>query len=420
MSFFTVRGDTLCAENVPVRDIANRVGTPCYIYSKQALENAWLGFDSAFGDYPHLVCFAVKANSNIGVLNTLAKLGAGFDIVSGGELQRVIAAGGDPSNVFFSGVAKSREEIAFALEQQVRSINIESPAELDRVQSVAVEVGKIANISVRVNPDVDPQTHPYISTGLEEAKFGVSMQDSLRVFKQAKNYSHTNVFGVAYHIGSQITSTAPFEDALDRVISLIKTLAEMDINIEHLDMGGGYGIVYNEEELPSQREFIQTLLNKLDSANIKLPVSIEPGRSIAGNAGILVTEVSYLKENTDKNFAIIDAAMNDLMRPSLYDAWHTITPITTPNNETVERVYDVVGPVCETGDILGKNRRLAIEHGDLLAIHSTGAYGFTMSSNYNTRPRAAEVLVNDKQWQIIRDREATTDLFALESIPSWA
>ena len=361
----------------------------------------------------------MKANSNIGVLNTLAKLGAGFDIVSGGELQRVIAAGGDPSNVFFSGVAKSRKEIAFALEQEVRSINIESPAELERVQSVAVEVGKIANISVRVNPDVDPQTHPYISTGLEEAKFGVSMQDSLRVFQQAQKYSHTKVFGIAYHIGSQITSTVPFEDALDRVISLIKTLAEMDISIEHLDMGGGYGIVYNEEEPPSQREFIQALLNKLDSADINLPVSIEPGRSIAGNAGILVTEISYLKENTDKNFAIIDAAMNDLMRPSLYDAWHTITPITTPNSDTIERVYDVVGPVCETGDILGKNRRLAIESGDLLAIHSAGAYGFTMSSNYNTRPRAAEVLVNDKLWQIIREREETTELFALESIPSW-
>ena len=305
MSFFTVREDTLYAENVPVRDIVNYVGTPCYIYSKQALENAWLGFDSAFGDHPHLVCFAVKANSNIGVLNTLAKLGSGFDIVSGGELQRVIAAGGDPSKVFFSGVAKSREEIAYALKQGVRSINIESPAELERVQSVAVEVGEIANISVRVNPDVDPQTHPYISTGLEEAKFGVSMQDSLRVFQQAQKYSHTKVFGVAYHIGSQITSTAPFEDALDRVISLIKTLAEMDISIEHLDMGGGYGIVYNEEEPPSQREFIQALLNKLDSADINLPVSIEPGRSIAGNAGILVTEISYLKENTDKNLSLI-------------------------------------------------------------------------------------------------------------------
>lgn len=419
MSVFTVRDDTLHAENVPVRDIANQVGTPCYIYSKHALENAWLGFDTAFGDYPHLVCFAVKANSNIGVLNTLANLGSGFDIVSGGELQRVIAAGGDPSKVFFSGVAKSREEIAFALEQGVRSINIESPAELERVQSVAVEVGKVAPISVRVNPDVDPQTHPYISTGLEEAKFGVSMQDSLRVFQQADIYSHTKVFGIAYHIGSQITSTTPFEDALDRVISLVKTLAEMNIEIEHLDMGGGYGIVYNDENPPSQREFIQALLQKLSDSGLSLPVSIEPGRSIAGNAGILVSEVSYLKENTDKNFAIIDAAMNDLMRPSLYGAWHTISPITTPDESTADVVYDVVGPVCETGDILGKDRRLAVKPGDLLAIHSAGAYGFTMSSNYNTRPRAVEVLVNDKQWKIVRERETTSELFALESIADW-
>ena len=419
MSIFTVREDTLHAENVPVRNIANEVGTPCYIYSKQALENAWLGFDTAFGDYPHLVCFAVKANSNLGILNTLAKIGSGFDIVSGGELERVIAAGGDPSKVFFSGVAKSREEIAFALEQGVRSINIESPAELDRVQSVAVETGKIAPISVRVNPDVDPQTHPYISTGLEEAKFGVSMQDSLRVFQQIKEMSHVKVFGVAYHIGSQITSTAPFQDALDRVISLVKTLSEMDIEIKHLDLGGGYGIVYNDETPPSQKEFIQTLLNKLADANINLPVSIEPGRAIAGNAGILVTEVSYLKENTDKNFAIIDAAMNDLMRPSLYGAWHTISPVTTPDSSTVDRVYDVVGPVCETGDILGKDRRLALVPGDLLVIHSAGAYGFTMSSNYNTRPRAVEVLVNDKQWKVVRQREKTQDLFALEAIANW-
>jgi len=365
------------------------------------------------------VCFAVKANSNIAVLNTLAKLGSGFDIVSGGELERVIAAGGDPSKVFFSGVAKSREEIAFALQQGVRSINIESPAELERVQSVAVEVGKVAPISVRVNPDVDPQTHPYISTGLEEAKFGVSMQDSLRVFQQAQAASHIEVFGVAYHIGSQITSTAPFEDALDRVISLVKTLAEMNIAIQHLDMGGGYGIVYNDETPPSRREFIQALLKKLVDADLRLPVSIEPGRSIAGNAGVLVTEVAYLKENTDKNFAIIDAAMNDLMRPSLYSAWHTITPITTPDEGTPEMVYDVVGPVCETGDILGKDRRLAIKPGDLLAIHSAGAYGFTMSSNYNTRPRSAEVLVNDKQWKLVREREKTSDLFASESIAEW-
>ena len=419
MSDFSIRGDTLHAENVPVRNIANDVGTPCYIYSKNALENAWLGFDSAFGDYPHLVCFAVKANSNIAVLNTLAKLGSGFDIVSAGELERVIAAGADPKKVFFSGVAKSREEIAFALEQEVRSINIESPAELERVQSVAVEVGKIAPISIRVNPDVDPQTHPYISTGMDEAKFGITMQDSLHVFKKAQALSNIDIVGIACHIGSQITSIDPFVDALDRVILLYKTLSEMGIEIKHLDLGGGYGIVYSEENPPTRKQFIHALLEKLEHEGVSLPVSIEPGRSIAGNAGILVTEVNYLKENTNKNFAIIDAAMNDLMRPSLYNAWHEISTVTTPNSDTKEAVYDIVGPVCETGDVLGKDRRLAIEAGDLLAIHSAGAYGFTMSSNYNTRPRAVEVLVNDKQWQIIREREKTKDLFALESIASW-
>jgi len=419
MSDFNVRGDTLHAENVPVRNIVNHVGTPCFIYSKNSLENAWLGFDSAFGDYPHLVCFAVKANSNIAVLNTLANLGAGFDIVSGGELQRVLAAGGDPKKVFFSGVAKSREEIAFALKQGVRSINIESPAELERVQSVAVEIGKVAPISIRVNPDVDPQTHPYISTGLEEAKFGVTMQDSLHVFKHAQSLSHIEIYGIASHIGSQITSIEPFVDALDRIITLVKTLAEMQIDIQHLDLGGGYGIVYNEESPPSRKEFISALLNRLESEKMNIPVSIEPGRSIAGNAGILVTEVNYIKENANKNFAIIDAAMNDLLRPSLYSAWHTISTVTTPDEDCNEAVYDVVGPVCETGDILGKDRLLSIRQGDLLAIHSAGAYGFTMSSNYNSRPRAVEVLVNDTQWQIVRQREQASDLFKLESIAKW-
>ncbi len=419
MNAFTMHGGTLHAENVPVRNIANEVGTPCYIYSKAALESAWLAYDRALGDHPHLVCFAVKANSNISVLNTLAKLGSGFDVVSGGELERVIAAGGDPSKVFFSGVAKSREEIAFALQQGVRSINIESPAELERVQSVAVEVGKVAPISLRVNPDVDPQTHPYISTGLEEAKFGVSMQASLRVFQQAKAASHIKILGIACHIGSQITTITPFVDALERLISLVKTLAEMDIDIQHLDLGGGYGIVYHDETPPSSQEFMQALLDTLADADMHLPVSIEPGRSIAGNAGILVTEVAYLKENSTKNFAIIDAAMNDLMRPSLYGAWHTISAVTPSAEGTPEAVYDVVGPVCETGDILGKDRRLAVQAGDLLAIHSAGAYGFTMSSNYNSRPRAAEVMVNDENWATIRRREKSSDLFALEGVVDW-
>lgn len=419
MSSFPIQNNAMHAENVAITDIAKAVGTPCYIYSKAALEQAWQAYDVAFRDYPHLVCFAVKANSNIGVLSTLAKLGSGFDIVSGGELQRVIAAGGDPSKVFFSGIAKSSEEIAFALKQGVRSINIESPAELERIQSVAAQIGKVAPICVRVNPDVDPQTHPYISTGLEQAKFGISMQDALRVFQQAQKCEHIEILGIACHIGSQITTINPFIDALDRIISMVKNLAQMGIQINHLDLGGGYGIIYNDETLPTQQEFIQALLDTLKRADIHLPISIEPGRSIAGNAGVLITKVEYLKENTDKKFAIIDAAMNDLLRPSLYDAWHNIVPVITSDENQKKAIYDVVGPVCETGDILGKDRQLSIKAGDLLAIESAGAYGFTMSSNYNTRPRAVEVMVNKKQWKIIRLREKTNDLFALESIANW-
>jgi len=419
MSHFNFVDGILHAEDANISDIVKQTGTPCYIYSKSALESAWLGFDKAFGDHPHLVCFAVKANSNIGVLHTLANLGAGFDIVSGGELERVIAAGGDPSKVFFSGVAKSKQEIAFALEQGVRSINIESPAELDRVADVAKSINKVAPVCVRVNPDVDPQTHPYISTGLEEAKFGINMQDAINVFKQAEQSEHIQVYGVACHIGSQITTTQPFVDALLRVVALVKNLNTLGIEIQHLDLGGGYGITYNQEQPPSQHDFISALLETLKAEGIDLPISIEPGRSIAGNAGVLITEVEYLKNNTNKNFAIIDAAMNDLLRPSLYQAWHNIIPVNEHNDGQFEAIYDVVGPVCETGDILGKDRQLAIKEGDLLAIMSAGAYGFTMSSNYNTRPRATEVLVNQDKWQIVRQRENTADLFANESIANW-
>ena len=419
MNAFSFKDGVMHAENIAITDIAKAVGTPCYIYSQSALEQSWQAYDHAFGNHPHLVCFAVKANSNIAVLNTLAKLGAGFDIVSKGELERVIAAGGNPNKVFFSGVAKTPEEVAFALEQDIRSINIESPAELERIQSVAQEIGKTAPICIRVNPDVDPQTHPYISTGLEQAKFGVSMQDALHVFQQAQQCSHIKILGIACHIGSQITTTSPFVDALDRIISMVKTLSEMGIDIQHLDLGGGYGIIYNEESLPSHQEFIQALLDKLNESGIHLPISIEPGRSIAGNAGILVTTVEYLKENSEKNFAIIDAAMNDLLRPSLYEAWHNIVPIVKPGDYQKETIYDVVGPVCETGDILGKDRLLALQAGDLLAVKSAGAYGFTMSSNYNSRPRSAEILVKNDQWQVVRERENSQDLFALESIADW-
>lgn len=412
--FHSLDGE-LHVENNAVADIAKAVGTPCYIYSRATLERHWHAFNSAFGDHPHLVCFAVKANSNIGVLNVLAKLGSGFDIVSGGELQRVIAAGGDPKKVVFSGVAKTSEDIALALKHNIKSINIESPAELHRVAEVAASMNVKAPISVRVNPDVDPQTHPYISTGLEEAKFGIPMEQAIHVYREASKMESIELIGIACHIGSQITTTAPFIDALERVIELVKNLAAMDIQIQHLDLGGGLGIPYNGEKPPSPADYIQALLTTLNDAGINLPISIEPGRAIAGNAGILVTEVEYLKSNEGKNFAIVDAAMNDLLRPSLYDAWHQIEPVSNKTQSNRTELYDIVGPVCETGDILGKDRALSIHSGDLLAIRSAGAYGFVMSSNYNSRPRAAEVIAETDSWKIVRRRETVEELFASES-----
>ena len=426
MDYFHSLDGELHVENTAVADIAQSVGTPCYIYSRATLEKHWHAFDKAFGKHPHLVCFAVKANSNIGVLNVLAKLGSGFDIVSGGELQRVIAAGGDTTKVVFSGVAKTREDIALALKHNIKSINIESPAELHRVAEVACSLNVKAPISIRVNPDVDPQTHPYISTGLEEAKFGIPMEQAIHVYREANTLDSIELVGIACHIGSQITTTAPFIDALERVIDLVKNLAAMGIEIQHLDLGGGLGIPYNGEKPPSPETYIQALLKTLNDAGINLPISIEPGRAIAGNAGILVTQVEYLKSNDGKNFAIVDAAMNDLLRPSLYDAWHQIEPVSTTSdsNKRLDKnskenprteVYDIVGPVCETGDILGKDRSLSIQDGDLLAIRSAGAYGFVMSSNYNTRARAAEVIADKDHWQIVRRRETIEELYALES-----
>ena len=415
--FHTLDGE-LHVENSPVRDIAQAVGTPCYIYSKATLEKHWHAFDDAFGEHPHLVCYAVKANSNLGVLSVLAKLGSGFDIVSGGELQRVIAAGGDTRKVVFSGVAKTHEDIALALKHNIKSINIESPAELHRVAEVASSLNLKAPISVRVNPDVDPQTHPYISTGLEEAKFGIPMEQAIHVYREANTLDNIELVGIACHIGSQITTTAPFIDALERVIDLVKNLSAMGIEIQHLDLGGGLGIPYNGEKPPSPETYIQALLQTLQKAGINLPISIEPGRAIAGNAGILVTQVEYLKSNEGKNFAIVDAAMNDLLRPSLYGAWHNIEPVSSNKNSKENQrteVYDIVGPVCETGDILGKDRSLSIQNGDLLAIRSVGAYGFVMSSNYNTRARAAEVIADKERWQIVRRRETIEELYALES-----
>ncbi|MGH1539748.1 MAG: diaminopimelate decarboxylase [Arenicella sp.] len=417
MDHFNYRDGILHAEDLAVNEIIEQVDTPCYIYSRATLERHWHAFNDGFSQYPHLVCFAVKANSNLGVLSVMAKLGSGFDIVSGGELQRVIAAGGDPSKTVFSGVAKSEQEIAFALEQGILSINIESSAELERIQSVAAAMNVVAPISVRVNPDVDAQTHPYISTGLEEAKFGIPMQNAVDVYQTAHAMPNIRVHGVACHIGSQITTTSPFVDALLRLIELVKTLEGLGIEIKQLDLGGGLGIPYHDETPPSPAEYIQTLQSTLHDAEINIPISIEPGRAIAGNAGILVTKVEYLKANSSKRFAIVDAGMNDLMRPALYQAWHDIIPVVEANDESPsEAAYDVVGPVCETTDILGKSRNLRLQADDLLAIRSTGAYGFVMSSNYNTRPKPPEVLVDRSQWHLVRRRETTEELFATESV----
>lgn len=412
MSVFEYRNNQLHAENLPVSQIADAVDTPCYIYSRKALETAWLAFDEAFGEHPHLVCYAVKANSNLAVLNVLAKLGAGFDIVSQGELERVLQAGGDPAKVVFSGVGKLREEMVRALEVGVYCFNVESEAELEILNDVAGEVGKVAAISLRVNPDVDAQTHPYISTGLKENKFGIDIDRAIAVFERAAELPNIKVSGIDCHIGSQLTTVTPFMDALDRLLERIDQLAEKGIVVEHLDIGGGLGVRYRNEQPPAPSEYVGALLEKLGDR--KLKVVMEPGRAIAANAGILVTEVQLLKSTEIKDFVVVDAAMNDLIRPSLYSAWQDIIPVSPRAGETVSS--DVVGPVCETGDFLGKDRELCVEPGDLLAVCSAGAYGFVMSSNYNTRNRVPEVMVDGDQFHIIRRRETYEDQFALESL----
>ena len=376
MDYFNYRNDTLYAEDVAVADIAQRFGTPCYIYSRATLERHWHAFDQALTDMPHFICYAVKANSNIAVLNLLARLGSGFDIVSVGELERVLAAGGDPNKVVFSGVAKRPDEIARALEVGIHCFNVESEAELHRINTIAASMDKTASISLRVNPDVDAQTHPYISTGLKENKFGITIDDALRVYQEAAQLSHIAIRGVDCHIGSQLTSTAPFVDALERVLLLVDQLSTKDINIEHIDIGGGLGIRYHEEAPPSPSEYTLALRDAL--GNRQQTIILEPGRAIAGNAGILLTKVEHLKHNSERHFAIVDAAMNDLMRPALYSAWQEITPV-TPHSDGETYCYDVVGPVCETGDFLAKQRTLTLQEGDLLAVRSSGAYGFTMT-----------------------------------------
>lgn len=399
---------------MPVKQLAEEFGTPLYIYSRATLERHWHAFDSALGKHPHLICYAVKANSNIGILNVMAKLGSGFDIVSQGELERVLAAGGDASKVVFSGVAKSRAEIMRALEVGIRCFNVESVAELHHINQIAGEMGKVAPISLRVNPDVDAHTHPYISTGLKENKFGVSVDEAREVYKLAATLPHVKITGMDCHIGSQLTELQPFLDATDRLIRLMEQLKEDGITLKHLDLGGGLGVTYTDETPPHPSDYAAALLNKLKNYK-DLEIILEPGRAIAANAGILVAKVQYLKSNESRNFAITDTGMNDMIRPALYEAYMNIIEI----DRTLERekaIYDVVGPVCETSDFLGKQRELAIAEGDYIAQRSAGAYGASMSSNYNSRPRTAEVLVDGDKAHLIRRRENLSELWALESI----
>jgi len=413
MDHFQYRNGRLCAEDVDLTAIAEQVGTPCYVYSRATFERHWRAFDAVFAGHDHLVCYAVKANSNLAVLNLLARLGSGFDIVSGGELERVLVAGGDAGKVVFSGVGKLEWEMRRALEAGIRCFNVESEAELEMLNRVAGDMGRRAPISLRVNPDVDAQTHPYISTGLKENKFGIDINAVEAVYRHAAAMANIEVLGVDCHIGSQLCEVAPFVDALDRLLALIDRLTEQGIHLRHVDVGGGLGIAYNGEAPPSPADYAEAILAPLRERGLE--IVMEPGRAIAGNAGVLLTRVSYLKPGAEKHFAIIDAAMNDLMRPALYQAWQAIVPV-VPRSEGKPRIYDVVGPVCETGDFLGKDRELTIEAGDLLAVRSAGAYGFTMSSNYNTRPRAAEVMVDGEQVHVVRQRERLEDLWAGESL----
>ncbi|WP_076417446.1 diaminopimelate decarboxylase [Colwellia sp. UCD-KL20] len=407
MDFFNRKNTSLFAEDSKVSDIANAHGTPLYIYSRATIERHWKAFDNAAGSRPHIVCYAVKANSNIAVLNVMARLGSGFDIVSKGELARVLQAGGDPKKVVFSGVGKTSDEIAYALDKGIYCFNVESGAELDRIQNVAKSLNVVAPISLRVNPDVDAGTHPYISTGLKDNKFGINIDDAEAFYVYASKLSNIEVKGVDCHIGSQITEVAPFLDALDRVLMLVDNLAAKDIHLSHIDVGGGLGVCYDDEKPPHPEQYAKAIADKLEGREITL--IFEPGRAIMANAGILVTEVEFLKSNEELNFAIVDAAMNDLIRPSLYSAWQAIIPVEQRDAPT--KVYDIVGPICETGDFLGKKRELAIEAGDLLAIRSSGAYGFTMSSNYNSRPRVAEIMVDGENVHVIRKRETIEQLW---------
>lgn len=410
MTPFTLRQGEWFAENVPLSRIAERFGTPCYVYSRAALTESYLAYDRAFGDMSHLVCYAMKANSNLAVLSLFAKLGSGFDIVSGGELARVLAAGGDPGKVVFSGVGKTREDMRYALAQDILCFNVESRSELHRLSDEASRAGRTARVSLRVNPDVDARTHPYISTGLRENKFGVDFADALQLYREAARLPGLQVVGIDCHIGSQITDLSPFLDAAERLLGLVDVLSAEGIALHHIDVGGGLGIRYTDESPPPPSDYIGALRTLF--ANRPVTVLMEPGRSLVGNGGLLLTRVEYLKPGPAKNFAIVDAAMNDLMRPALYEAYHEIVAVRSRAASTVS--YDVVGPVCESGDFLGRSRSLAIEEGDLLAVLSAGAYGMSMASNYNSRPRAAEVIVDGEQVHLARQRETVDTLFAGE------
>ena len=414
MDNFVYRERQLHADGVALSEIAGRFGTPTYVYSRRAIEARWREFDQAFSGLPHLVCYAVKANSSLGVLNVLARLGSGFDIVSVGELERVLRAGGDARKVVFAGVGKRADEMRRALEVGIRCFNVESEAELERLNRVAGELGKEAPVSIRVNPDVDAETHPYIATGMKENKFGIAMEQAMRVYDKAQAMPHVQVIGAGCHIGSQLTQVQPFTDAVQRLLGMVDRLAGAGIALTHLDIGGGVGIRYQDETPPAVEAYAATMKGLL--AGRDLEVVLEPGRAIVGNAGVLLTRVEYLKCTADRNFAIVDAAMTDLIRPALYEAWHEILPV-RQDGGAAPAAYDIVGPVCESADFLGHDRALNLAEGDLLAICSAGAYGFVMSSTYNARPRAAEVMVEDEQAYLVRRRETIDDLMIGESVP---
>lgn len=414
MTAFHYQNQTLFVEELPLNQLAEQFGTPCFVYSRAALQNNYLAYENAFSGNDHLICYAVKANSNLAVLSVLARLGAGFDIVSGGELERVMRAGGDPAKVIFSGLGKTATEISAALNAGILCFNVESEAELLRISEVAEQLGKTAPVSLRVNPDVDAGTHPYISTGLKENKFGIDINRALTVYEQAKALPGISIVGIDCHIGSQLTSVAPFLDAIDRVLALVDMLVDRDITLKHIDVGGGLGVTYRDETPPDPSALVTAIQQRIGDRD--LSIIMEPGRSIAANAGVLLTRVEFLKPTEHKNFAIVDGAMNDLLRPSLYSAWQDIVAVDINREGIQTQCYDVVGPVCESGDFLGKNRDLAIAAGDLLAVKSAGAYGFVMSSNYNTRNRAAEVMVDGNQCYLVRQRETIDYQLSLETV----